>query len=348
VVGVTIGVIILGGGTVTVLTASHDPGSGSASGNPRSGRPQAGRPVDPTAPTDVSSDSSGDPSAGVSSAAGVSPGDGVTPVPGVGPGTPSTSPGQRTSPPVPSGAAGEFSLALSAPSGPVVAGSQLSFTVDTGVVSGAPGTLTLAVTGLPAAASAAISPQSINAGAKAQVTITTSGNASPGTYPVSVTATASAARHSATYSLTINAAQVVVNGGFESGLSGWNASGSASTVGSPVHGGGTAVLLGRINGSGETTITQTVTVAGTGALSFWYDMICDDRVQYDWFDAWATDLSTNQTVDLVRKTCATSGSYQQVTATLTSGHRYKIVVENHDDNYSQDSSYTYVDDVSVT
>jgi hypothetical protein len=77
-------------------------------------------------------------------------------------------------------------------------------------------------------------------------------------------------------------------------------------------------------------------------------MVCDDQVRYDWFDAWITDLSTNQSVWLASRTCHTSGAYQEVTATLTVGHQYRLVVENRDDNHPADASYTYVDDISVT
>jgi len=242
----------------------------------------------------------------------------------------------------------EFSLALSASSGPVTAGSQLSFTVTTTVVSGTPGPLTLTVASLPTAASASFSPSSIKAGAATQATITTAAGTPAGTYPVSVSATAGTIRHSVTYTLTVNPGQAVLNSGFESGLSGWTAAGSASPVDNPTHGGSTAIRLGTTNPSGSTAIRQNITVTGSGQLSLWYRMVCDDRVFYDWFDAWATDLTTNQTVWLVRKTCHTSGSYEQATATLTAGHRYQIVLENRDDNHINDASYTYVDDISLT
>jgi hypothetical protein len=254
----------------------------------------------------------------------------------------------RTSPsPVP----GEFALALSATSGPVTAGAQLGFTVTTSVVSGTPGQVTVSVSGLPPAASSSVTPTSLAAGQATQVMISTSPGTPPGTYPVAVNASTGTAHHSAQFALTVNAVQpveVVLNGGFESGLANWSTSGSASTVTSPVHGGSGAVRLGTPTPSGDTTISQTFTVAGTGQLSLWYQMVCADQVKYDWFDVSATDLTTNQSVTLVPKTCHTSGSYQHVTAALTVGHQYRLVVESRDDNHTSDASYTYVDDISVS
>jgi hypothetical protein len=63
---------------------------------------------------------------------------------------------------------------------------------------------------------------------------------------------------------------VVVNGGFEEGLQGWQvASGSASAVADPVHSGTGAVALG---GSTSNSLSQTVQLQGAWepALSFWY------------------------------------------------------------------------------
>jgi hypothetical protein len=241
----------------------------------------------------------------------------------------------------------EFTLALSVSSGSVTAGSTLSFTITTAVVSGLPGPLALAVTGLPTAASAAFSPSVINAGAATRATITTTTDTPAGSYSMSVSAAAGPIRHSTGYTLVVNAAQAIVNGGFESGLTGWSGGGSATLVGSPVHGGSSAVQLGMTSPSGDSTIRQDVTVTGSGQLSLWYRMVCHDQVRYDWFDAWATDLATNQSVWLVRKTCHTSSGYEQVSATLTVGHRYQIVLESRDDNHVNDASYTFVDDISL-
>jgi hypothetical protein len=276
------------------------------------------------------------------------PSDGASSSPSAHPSSPGPSGSRSPSPSASASASAEFSVALSVSSGPVTAGSQVRFTVTTTIVSGTPGPLTLAVAGLPDAATASFSPNAIAAGAATQATIATTAGTPAGTYPVVVSASAKAIRHSTTFTLTVNGAQVLLNGGFESGLSNWSTGGSVTSVGSPVHGGSTAVRVGSTNPSGDSTIRQTVTVTGNGQLSLWYRMVCDDRISFDWFDVSATDLTTNQTTTVVRKTCHTSGSYEQASATLTTGHQYQIVVENRDDNHANDASYTYVDDVSLT
>lgn len=251
-----------------------------------------------------------------------------------GPPTPALSPGTPA----------DFALTLSASSGPVGAGSMLRFTVRTTVVRGTPGSFTLAVTGLPASASASTTPNPVRAGTTASVTITTSTATPPGTYPVEISATAGAVSHSARYALTVNPVPAVVDGDFESGLSGWTASGPASTVDHPVHGGAAAVRLGTTSASKTTTISQEIT--GTGQISLWYRMVCNDDVTNDWFDVTATDLTSGGTVEVVGRTCDTDGSWKQATAMLTVGDRYRIVLENHDDDWADDPSYTFVDDVA--
>lgn len=252
----------------------------------------------------------------------------------------------RPAPALSPGTPADFAVTLSASSGLVGAGSLVRFTVRTTVVAGTPGPLTLAVTGLPASASALVTPNPAGADTTASVTITTSTGTPPGTYPVAISATAGVASHRARYALTVNPVPVIVDGDFESGLSGWTSSGPASTVDHPVHGGGAAVRLGTTSASKTTTLSQDVT--GTGQISLWYRMVCNDDVTNDWFDARVADLTTGGTVDLVGRTCETAGSWRQATATLTPGDRYRIVLENHDDDWADDPSYTFVDDVALT
>lgn len=320
---VGVAVAVVGGAWTIVAVRAHSTRTATVRADPTA---SDGAPV--PAPASVEPAPVGSPSASTSAP----------------PSSPAPSP-SRTSPSL---TPAEFALALSPSSGPVTAGSQLRFTITTSVVAGTPGQLTLAVTGLPADTSYSVDPDSVDAGDTTQVTISTAATTPPGTYPVAVSASARTAHHSATYALTVTGVQALLNGDFESGLANWSATGPASVVDSPVHGGGGAVRLGTTTPSGDTTISQTITATGSGRLSLWYQMVCTDRVAYDWFDAWATDLTTNQTVTLASKTCHTTNTYQQVSATLTVGHRYRVVVENRDDNHSSDASYTFVDDVSLT
>jgi hypothetical protein len=74
-------------------------------------------------------------------------------------------------------------------------------------------------------------------------------------------------------------------------------------------------------------------------------MYCPDSVTYDWATASLADLSTGTTRTLLAPTCTRSTSWQQVTGSVTAGHRYTVVLSNRDENYPGDATFTRYDDV---
>ncbi len=94
----------------------------------------------------------------------------------------------------------------------------------------------------------------------------------------------------------------VLNPGFESGLTSWTLAGSGqlapASIGSPVHSGSGAAVLGWMNALcqsdpyGDSSLSQNVQVPSSGArtLSLWYRIMSYDRLvgdKYDWFTSTA-------------------------------------------------------------
>jgi hypothetical protein len=142
----------------------------------------------------------------------------------------------------------------------------------------------------------------------------------------------------------------ITNGGFESGLSGWTASGASETaVTTGCHSGSGCARLGTTTPTnGDSSVTQTFTVpSGKTQVSLWYKMTCPDTVTYDWATVTLKNNSTGTTTTLLAKTCATDSAYVNVTGAVTAGTSYTITLTSHDDNYAADPSYTLYDDVTL-
>jgi hypothetical protein len=142
----------------------------------------------------------------------------------------------------------------------------------------------------------------------------------------------------------------ITNGGFESGLTSWTATGASETaVSTGCHTGTGCARLGTTTPTnGDSSVAQTFTVpSGKTQISFWYKMTCPDTVTYDWATVTLKNNATGATTTLLAKTCATNSSYVNVTGAVTAGTSYTVTLTSHDDNYAGDPSYTLYDDVTL-
>lgn len=158
-------------------------------------------------------------------------------------------------------------------------------------------------------------------------------------------------------------ASLVINGGFENGLSPWTPGGVAPPAVSTAnaHSGTASALLGTVSGSepaGDSSLSQTITVpaSGTTTLSFWYwpqtaDAICSGSgCVYDWDEAQIRSTS-GSTLASVFKSNSNSKTWTNVTYNLTpyAGQTVQLWFNVHEDgSVPADDSSMYLDDVAVT
>jgi hypothetical protein len=142
----------------------------------------------------------------------------------------------------------------------------------------------------------------------------------------------------------------ITNGGFESGLAGWAATGpSVTATNANCHGGTSCARLGSTSPTnGDSNLAQTFTApAGSMNLTFWYKMTCPDTVSYDWATVSLRDNTSGTTSTPLGKVC-TSNAWALVTVTITAGHNFTLTLTSHDDNYPSDPSFTLFDDVATS
>jgi Glycosyl hydrolases family 28/Carbohydrate binding module (family 6) len=101
----------------------------------------------------------------------------------------------------------DFSVGVTPSSRTVAPGSSTTYTVNTSVVSGSPGNITLSASGLPAGATASFSPNPVAAGGSSTMTVATSSSTPNGTSALTVTGTGSAGTRTASASLTVGGPQ---------------------------------------------------------------------------------------------------------------------------------------------
>ena len=151
------------------------------------------------------------------------------------------------------------------------------------------------------------------------------------------------------------APNVVQNPGFETGnFNGWTVAtpGHAPVVvTSPVHSGSYAAQLGTTTAyNGNSTLTQTINVpTGSPTLTFWYQPHCPDTLTYDQIQMQVQNTS-GTVLATVLNVCSNTGVWTQVTFDMTpyAGTTVMLWFNDHDDGYSTDPTYFYLDDVSVS
>ncbi len=142
----------------------------------------------------------------------------------------------------------------------------------------------------------------------------------------------------------------VVNSSFERGLSDWVREGSTAATRSSRHGG---TLVGRTGSAkarrGYSVLSQTfVAPVGSSQVRVSWLGRCRDTVD----KAWATILlrhdASNQVVRMLKRTCVAGGSWRTVSAPLTEGHSYTLILVSRDDGKKATPNRTYFDDVVIS
>ena len=247
----------------------------------------------------------------------------------------------------------DFSISDSPTSAGVTAGQSAATVVSTALTSGSAQSVSLSASGVPAGTTATFTPSSVTVGdSGSTLTLATSTATPGGTYTVTITGTGVSATHSTTFVLSVTGVggqNAIVNGGFESGFTGWTRSGTTSLA-SPGHSGTYAAMAGaKTPTNGNSSVSQTFTAAtGDSTVRFYYDVVCPDTVTYDWATATLRDNTLGRTTTVLARTCVSNSGWKLVSAAVTPGHSYTLTLTSRDDNYPGDPTYTLFDDVSTS
>ncbi|MDI1463338.1 M28 family peptidase [Catellatospora sp. KI3] len=229
----------------------------------------------------------------------------------------------------------DFSISASPASGTVNAGSSTTTTVGTATTAGSAQTVNLTASGAPTGVTVSFSPSSVTSGNSSTATITVGSSVAGGTYTITITGTGSAT-HSTTYTLTVpggpggcTSAQLIVNGGFESGTSPWTGSTGAigNYTGQVARSGTRFAWLSGYGYAATDAISQTVTIPSgctSAVLAYWLHIDTEEyeAVAYDTFTVKAngTTLVTLSNVNAAAgytQRTVNLGAYAGQTVTLT-------------------------------
>ncbi len=248
----------------------------------------------------------------------------------------------------------DFSVGVNPAAGSADPGGSTTATVTTQTVSGNPQQVALSVSGAPSGVNATVSPASVQSGSSATLSVAVGASTAPGTYTLTITGTGTTT-HATTYTLTVGGGtgctprQLVTNGGFESGQSGWTTTSGVITTqaGQPPHGGSYKAWLNGWGTPRTDNAAQTLTIpAGCAAykLSFFLHIDTDENenVAYDKF----TVEVGSQTLQSFSNVDATAG-YVEKTYDLAQFAGQTVALKfNGTEDQSLQTSFV-VDDVTV-
>ena len=221
------------------------------------------------------------------------------------------------------------------------------------------GSVTLSASGLPSGVTAAFSPSSTST--TSTLTLTASSSAATGTATVTVTGVSGSLTHTAAISLAVNAGggtatELITNGGFESGTTGWTASSGVITnrTGESAHSGTWYVWLDGNGVATTDTLSQSVTIpasATTATLSFWLHIdtaetstsSAYDKLTVQLLNSSGTALTTLATYSNLN--AATSYTQKSFDVSSYKGQTVTVYFKGVED-YTKQTSFV-IDDVSL-
>ncbi len=168
----------------------------------------------------------------------------------------------------------DFTLSATPAGQTIAVGGSTTFTATVTPENGYSATVNFSVSGLPAGATAAFTPASVNGSGSSQLNVTSDGTIAPGSYPLTLTATDGAITHTANVTLTVSgapdfslavspasqAAQPGANASYNvtiSGQNGYSASADLSVSGLPAGATGT-FNPASVSGSGSSQLMVAV------------------------------------------------------------------------------------------
>lgn len=243
-----------------------------------------------------------------------------------------------------SASAGGFRLSVSTADVRLSQGGTASIVLSS-TSNGLPQSIELSLSAPPDGVSATLGPATIVSGLSSTVTFEATSSAPSQSATVVVTGVGPTMQQTVKLSLTVGLGSGgPVNGGFESGLTGWSVTGDAQIVAEP-HAGLLALELNGATLPGSATATQSFEVpAGAGWLVVWYRGLCEagsGSISVELTDANGLPLAW-----LLPASCA-SATWTQLTTDVSAlaGRQVKLVLSAEQDPEGH-GVYALFDDVS--